>query len=556
MTVASASRLRRMRPLIALGTVVLVAGLGVTTAVALGSSSGHAYRSATVSRGTVAQQLHGTGTIQPVSQASVAFPIAGVVATVVVTPGAQVTAGQTLATLDATSLRQDVITKQAALAAANLTLYKALNGQSSSPNGGGAGGATATANTNASASSAAAPRSSADTSAAQQQLLAAQKSVDAALATAHASLQAASESCGTSTNTQPHSPGSPGTSPTPPSGPPRTTSTSSVPASTTSTTAPTASKPPTTGLGSAACMTAQQQLAGDQQASSTAQQSLARAEQTLERLLASAATSSSSRTANASPSSTSTAPSAAQLVADQSAVDAAATAVLAAQESVAQATITSPIAGTVAAVGLQVGHSVTASSTTSAVVVAGGAGYEISTTVSVNDIAKLKVGDAATVVPDATSQTLNGKVVWIGAANGSSTSTSYPVVIGLTGSPSGLRNGAMASTSIELARSQTSALTVPTSAVHSINGFHFVTVLANGKTSSVRVQIGVVGAQTTQITSGVDVGTVVVLADLHAAVPSSNTNSRVTASLTGGLGGNNLFGGGTGTGGGRGGSGG
>ncbi|MDQ1478059.1 MAG: trimeric autotransporter adhesin, partial [Actinomycetota bacterium] len=496
-----------------------------------------------------AQQLHGTGTIQPVSQASVAFPIAGVVATVVVTPGAQVTAGQTLATLDATSLQQDVITKQAALAAANLTLYKALNGQSSSPNGGGAGGATATAaNTNASASSAAAPRSSADTSAAQQQLLAAQKNVDAALATAQASLQAASEACGTSTNTQRHSPGSPGASPTPPSGPPRTTAMSSVPASTTSTTAPTASKPPTTGLGSAACMTAQQQLARDQQASSTAQQSLARAEQTLERLLTSTATSSSSRTAGASASSTSTAPSAAQLVADQSAVDAAATEVLAAQESVAQATITSPITGTVAAVGLQVGHSVTASSTTSAVVVTGGAGYEISTTVSVNDIAKLKVGDAATVVPDATSQTLNGKVVWIGAASGSSTSTSYPVVIGLTGSPSGLRNGAMSSTSIELARSQTSALTVPTSAVHSINGRHFVTVLANGKTSTVPVQIGVVGAQTTQITSGVDGGTVVVLADLHAAVPSSNTNSRVTAGLTGGLGGNNLFGGGTGTG--------
>jgi hypothetical protein len=83
-----------------------------------------------------------------------------------------------------------------------------------------------------------------------------------------------------------------------------------------------------------------------------------------------------------------------------------------------------------------------------------------------------------------------------------------------------------------------------------------VTVLANGRTSTVPVRIGVVGAQTTQITSGADVGTVVVLADLHAAVPSSNTNTRATAGLTGGLGGNNLFGGGTGTGGGRGGSGG
>ncbi len=180
---------------------------------------------------------------------------------------------------------------------------------------------------------------------------------------------------------------------------------------------------------------------------------------------------------------------------------------------------------------------------------AGSGGYEISTTVGVNDIAKLKVGDAATVVPDSTGETLAGKVVWIGAATGSSSATTYPVVVGLGGAPSGLRNGAMATTSIELARSQTSALTVPTSAVHTINGLHFVTVLTNGKTSSVPVQIGVVGALTTQITSGLDAGAVVVLADLHAAVPSSNTNTRATNALTGGIGGgSNLFGGGgTGT---------
>ncbi|MDQ1383256.1 MAG: trimeric autotransporter adhesin, partial [Actinomycetota bacterium] len=441
----SGSRLRRMRPLIALGTVVLVVGLGVTTAVALGSSSGHAYRTATVTRGTVAQLLHGTGTIQPVSQASVAFPIAGVVATVAVTPGTEVTAGQTLATLDATSLQQAVVAKQAALAAANLTLYKALNGQSSGSNG-----AAGAGNTNTAVGSGA-PQPSADTSAAQQQLLAAQKTVDDSMATAQASLQAASEACGTSTPTTPHSPRKPPTGPSSPgtaspgtaspgTASPGTTGAAPSPTSTTSTITPVASKPATTGLGTLACLAAQQTLSTDQQALSTAQQALARSEQSFERLLTSSATAAgSSRAASSSSSSSSSAtsaPSAAQLVADQSAVDAAATDVLAAQESVAQATITSPITGTVAAVGIQVGHSVTASSTTSAVVVSGGGGYEISTTVSVNDIAKLKVGDAATVVPDATSRTLNGKVVWVGAASGSSTSTSYPVVIGLTGSPS------------------------------------------------------------------------------------------------------------------------
>ncbi len=98
---ASVSRLRRMRPLIAVATVVLVVGLGVTAAVALGSSSSHSYRTATVTRGMVAQRLPGTGTIQPVSQASIAFPIAGVVSSVSVKTGDRVTAGQQLASLDA-----------------------------------------------------------------------------------------------------------------------------------------------------------------------------------------------------------------------------------------------------------------------------------------------------------------------------------------------------------------------------------------------------------------------------------------------------------------------
>jgi len=181
-----------------------------------------------------------------------------------------------------------------------------------------------------------------------------------------------------------------------------------------------------------------------------------------------------------------------------------------------------------------------ASSTTATIVVAGSGGYEISTTVGVNDIGKVKVGQSSTIVPDGGTTSLAGKVVWIGAASGTSSSTTYPVVIGLTSAgtaPTTLHSGALASTSIELAHT-TAAITVPTSAVHTTNGLHVVTVLANGKTSSVVVRVGVVGATATQITSGLQVGQVVVLADLHAAVPSSNTSTRLANSLTGGGNGN------------------
>jgi trimeric autotransporter adhesin len=47
----------------------------------------------------------------------------------------------------------------------------------------------------------------------------------------------------------------------------------------------------------------------------------------------------------------------------------------------------------------------------------------------------------------------------------------------------------------------------------------------------------VIGAQTTQITSGLQRGQTVVIADLHAAVPSSNTNTNTNGGLTTGLGG-------------------
>ena len=184
---------------------------------------------------------------------------------------------------------------------------------------------------------------------------------------------------------------------------------------------------------------------------------------------------------------------------------------------------------------MQVGKSVDAPSTTATVVVVGAGGFEISTSVGVNDIVSVKVGNTATIVPDGVPGTLNGKVVWIGAASGSDSSTTYPVVIGLVGSPAGLRNGAMATTSIQLARSQTSALTVPTSAVHTTNSLHTVTVLADGKTSVVPVQIGIVGAQTTDH----------IRCECRAGRgarrsargrTSSNTSSRIANALTGGTG--------------------
>ncbi len=545
---ATHPRSRVIRRTVTVIAIIAMVGLGATGAVALGSSTSPAYRTATVTTGLVTQQLPGTGTIQPVTEAAVAFPIAGTVASVDVNVGAQVSVGQQLATLNASALAQNLLTAQATAAAANLTLYNALNGQSSSttsPSGrtsasaGTTASATSTANGTTSGNARSTTNNAGTTSnvkgtnptlaAAQQQLLAAQRHVDAAMTAARAALRAATNACQPTSTSGTH----PGGSHRPPGG----SRPASIPS--TSTAIPNGSHP-TAGDGTTACLNAQTQLLTDQQTLATAQQALARGETTLDQLLTRASVgSNTTATTNGTSSapSGSSAPSAAQLVADQAAVDAANTDVLAAQETVNQATIASPIDGTVVASSLQPGDTVTASSTTSTIVIVGHGGYEIWTTVGINDIANIKLGDTATVTPDASNQTLAGKVVWIGAATTSTTSTTtYPVVIGLTEPATGLRNGAMASTTIQEAQTNTSALTVPTSAVHTTNRLRVVTVLANGKTTSVRVQVGVVGAETTQITSGLQAGQTVVLADLHAPVPSSNTNTSANAGLAAGLG--------------------
>ena len=97
---------------------------------------------------------------------------------------------------------------------------------------------------------------------------------------------------------------------------------------------------------------------------------------------------------------TGTTPSAADLASYQQAVDSAEANLAVAQQAQAQATIVSPIDGTVIAVNMNPGDSVTAGSTTATIVVAGSGGYEAVTMVKVTDLPKLKVGQAASVQPD------------------------------------------------------------------------------------------------------------------------------------------------------------
>lgn len=180
-----------------------------------------------------------------------------------------------------------------------------------------------------------------------------------------------------------------------------------------------------------------------------------------------------------------------------------------------------------------------------------GTSYEVETSVTDSDLAKVRVGQAASAIVDGSTTALTGKVVGIGllptsslssgsssGGSGASSSVSYPVTISLNRASQRIFSGSDADVSIVIAQAA-NAIAVPSSALRSLGQLHTVTVVRSGKATATIVGVGAAGTTLTQITSGLKVGDRVVLADLSTPLPSAGgtTNGR-----GGGLGG--AFGGG------------
>lgn len=130
---SQARQARGIKPKIITGGVVVLAVIALVASRATGEN-GSSLRTALARNRSVSKTVEEVGTIEPVSAASVAFPIAGTVATVNVTKGATVTRGQTLATLDTSDLQRAVNAAKAQLAQAKLTLADAIAGNNESNN--------------------------------------------------------------------------------------------------------------------------------------------------------------------------------------------------------------------------------------------------------------------------------------------------------------------------------------------------------------------------------------------------------------------------------------
>lgn len=180
------------------------------------------------------------------------------------------------------------------------------------------------------------------------------------------------------------------------------------------------------------------------------------------------------------------------------------------------------------------------------IVIADLATMTVTANIAEADAAAVKAGQDASVRFSATSTTATGKVTQVSLSSITTNNViQYPVTITLSDMPSGVRLGATATVSITTG-SVDDAVYVPSGAITSIGPTHTVTVLRDGASSVVPVEIGLVGDRGTQILRGLSAGDVLALPEASSTTSTGGGFPR----LGGGLGG--LDGGRGGQGGGRG----
>lgn len=529
--------------------LVLVVGLGVGGYAWADSGASTSYRVATARTGSVEQTLWVNGTVASATRRDLSFGSAGTVSKVLVVQGQKVAKGAVLARLDRTDLDAAVTSARATLARAQAQLVSeqagtstAASSQATSTGGsatehGGEGTATGmsagtpggapghagatkagTAPTlDATALAAAQARLTTDTAHLTTEL------EDYVAFVQHSCTDAAATVSGgacdpgaTTTNCRNGATG------------PTTLAEArecvgaaqSVVAADATALTTAAAEAAQVYLGAVRSYAADLVTAGTRAARTQARRLLARTRVQAARLLATA----KAQAAAARSQTTATTGSGSSAARDQAAVVAARASLTSAQESARSAVLTAPIGGTVVAVDIARGDTVSTSQT--AVTVVGRGATTVTGTLSLAQVPRVKVGQRVRVVPAGWDHALPGKLTQVGlnATTDTSGTTTYPVTVTLGGRPS-IPLGAGAQMQI-VTGSATGVVTVPTSAVTvRSGGAGTVLVLAGATASLTPVTVGLVGTSRTAITSGLKAGQQVVVADLGAALPSGDTSS-------------------------------
>ena len=245
-----------------------------------------------------------------------------------------------------------------------------------------------------------------------------------------------------------------------------------------------------------------------------------------------------------------------QRAADDAAVASAQSDVAAAQDALAAATMRAPFAGTVSAVGYEVGDQVGSGSTTPAADSSGSSpaitvisphALQVDATVSAADVSRLKQGMQVQITPTGGGDVAYGTVAEVGviATASDSGAAEFPVTVDVTGTATGLYAGSTASLEITVEQA-TDVLAVSTQALHSDGDRTFVYVVDGTKRTKRVVEVGETYGMQTEVLSGLEEGDVVELVSFTAPRGSGNdpggTNVKIPDSGFGG----NLPGGGQG----------
>ncbi|WP_298208718.1 biotin/lipoyl-binding protein [Ferrimicrobium sp.] len=252
----------------------------------------------------------------------------------------------------------------------------------------------------------------------------------------------------------------------------------------------------------------------------------------------------------------SSAPSA-TLDADQATVTADTTAVNTAKENLSEASLYSPIDGTVTAVNLASGESVggtsgqsTNAAATIGITVQSSNSWVVDASVSDANIAGVQDSEQATVDVQGVSEAVYGTVSSVGlvasVANGVAT---FPVTISVTGDPKDLYAGLPATVSI-VTKVEPDVIEIPTLAVHSLTSSPYVLEPSGSGDRKVPITVGTVTGVEVVVTKGLATGDKIVEDVPSFAGARATTGKGAGAFGGGGFGGGGAFGGGGGFGGG------
>jgi membrane fusion protein, macrolide-specific efflux system len=233
--------------------------------------------------------------------------------------------------------------------------------------------------------------------------------------------------------------------------------------------------------------------------------------------------------------------SSAQQASDTAQVTAAKTSYTAAKESVDDATLRSTIAGTVTSVGLTEGESVsgsngsstatptsttgtgtstgrggstttstssstTSSSSTSSDIVVQSKSTIVNASVDDTEVSQVKKGQSVAITPEGATTPVSGVVKSVSSvASSSSGVVSFPVVVTVSGHPSGVYAGASA-TLVITTKQVSNVLEIPTLAITYSGSTATVKVQQSGSTVTRTVTIGATYGLESQVLSGVKAG--------------------------------------------------